>query len=196
MMESFPADPILLFRQWYDEALRAGVRHPEEMTLATATADGRPSARIVLLRGLDDRGFVFYSNRSSRKGQELADNPRAALVFHWPAAQRQVRVEGAVAPVTERESDRYFADRPRGSQIGAHASRQSEVIPDRAFLEKRVAQFEARFAGGAVPRPPHWGGYRVDPEVIEFWQERDHRLHDRIRYRREAGRWLRERLAP
>ncbi len=195
-MESFPADPILLFRQWYDEALRAGVRHPEEMTLATATADGRPSARIVLLRGLDDRGFVFYSNRSSRKGQELADNPRAALVFHWPAAQRQVRVEGAVAPVTERESDRYFADRPRGSQIGAHASPQSEVIPDRAFLEKRVAQFEARFAGGAVPRPPHWGGYRVDPEVIEFWQERDHRLHDRIRYRREAGRWLRERLAP
>jgi pyridoxamine 5'-phosphate oxidase len=190
------ADPDALaqFRRWFAEA--AGLPQPEAMTLATATVDAEPSARMVLLRGLDERGFVFFTNFDSRKGRELLSNPRAALVFYWAAQDRQVRVEGRVEPVSAAESDAYFAGRARGSQLGAWASPQSEVIPGREFLEKRMRDLERRYAGQEVPRPPHWGGWRVVPEVIEFWQGQPNRLHDRLRYRRQEGGWSLERLAP
>jgi pyridoxamine 5'-phosphate oxidase len=191
-------DPVAQFRRWFAEAGDAGERLPETVVLATATPDGVPSARAVLLKGVDERGFVIFTNQESRKGRELDANPRAALVFLWPTLGRQVRVEGTVERVGREEVDAYFATRPRGSQVGAWASPQSTVIPDRAALEALVAETERRFGEGRdrVPAPPFWGGYRVRPEAVEFWQHRDDRLHDRIRYRRERGGWLLERLAP
>jgi pyridoxamine 5'-phosphate oxidase len=189
-------DPLDQFRAWFEEARAAGVREPEAMALATADAAGRPAARMVLLRGADARGFVFFTNRTSRKGRELDSNPRAALLFHWSSAGRQVRIEGAVSPVPDAESDAYFDARPVGSRASAIASPQSEAVPDRAFLEARVREVLAAHPHGRLPRPPHWGGYRLAPDAFEFWQEGAHRLHDRVRYRRAAGGWIRERLAP
>jgi pyridoxamine 5'-phosphate oxidase len=189
-------DPLALFRRWFDQAVAAGLDEPNAVTLATATPDGRPSARVVLLKGLDERGFTVFSNYESRKGRELAANPHAAMCFLWHPFERQVRVEGTVARIPGAESDEYFASRPAGSRLGAWASAQSEVIPDRATLERQQAELEARFAGGPIPRPPHWGGYRLSPEVVEFWQGRPNRLHDRIRFTRAAGIWTRDRLSP
>jgi len=189
-------DPIRQFQRWFDDASGAGLIEPNAMTLATATRDGRPSARMVLLKGFDARGFVFYTNYESRKGGDLEQNPQAALVFFWVELERQVRVEGRVERATVEESDAYFASRPLGSQIGAWASAQSRVIADREPLERRAAEREAEYAGREVPRPPHWGGYRVVPDVIEFWQGRPSRLHDRLRYRWTDGSWIVERLSP
>ncbi len=182
--------------RWLDDAVRAGSLEPNAMTLATADAQGRPSARTVLLKGLDARGLVLYTNRTSRKGRELAENPRAALVLRWDELERQVCVTGAAEPAPEDESDAYFASRPRGAQLAAWASEQSSVIPGRAALEARGAELEKRFAGGEVPRPPHWGGVRVVPDAVEFWQGRPSRLHDRLRFRLLDGAWLVERLSP
>ncbi|MBW4690424.1 MAG: pyridoxamine 5'-phosphate oxidase [Lyngbya sp. HA4199-MV5] len=189
-------DPIKQFQQWLEEAIAAQLPEPNAMTLATATREGIPSARIVLLKGLDDRGFVFYTNYDSRKGQELADNPHAALVFLWTVLERQVRVEGHVEKIAAVETDAYFQSRPLASRLGAWASEQSRVIPDREVLEQRFAELKATYADESVPRPTHWGGYRVIPKQIEFWQGRTSRLHDRLRYRLEQGPWLLERLAP
>lgn len=191
-----PADPLHLFRDWHRAAVLAEVHEPDAMTLATATPDGMPSARIVLLRGIDERGFVFFTNYRSRKGAELDANPHAALVFHWAPQQRQVRVEGPVERVSAEESDRYFASRPFGHRLGALVSAQSSVLPDRVSLDEQLAELERQFAGGDVPRPDWWGGYRVRPASIEFWQGRTNRLHDRLRYRADGQNWVRERLAP
>jgi pyridoxamine 5'-phosphate oxidase len=190
-------DPFALFRRWFDQAVAAALFEPNAFTLATCTPDGFPSARAVLLKGLDARGFTFFTNYDSRKGRELAANPRAAMVFLWHPLERQVRVEGAVEVVSAAESDEYYVVRPLGSRLGAWASPQSAVIPDRAFLEKQHAELTARYADGNVPRPPNWGGYRVVPQVIEFWQGRPSRLHDRVRFTRGGtGGWVRDRLAP
>jgi len=197
-MADLDPDPIVQFNRWLAEAA-AVLEEPNAMTLATAGADGRPSARMVLLRAAAPAGFDFYSNHRSRKGLELAERPWAALVFHWPPLQRQVRVEGPVVLVPDEEADRYFAQRPRESQLGAWASPQSQAVPDRAWLEGRLADTAHRFQDAAVPRPPHWGGYRLRPEAIEFWQGRPGRLHDRLRYRQDppaSGGWRIERLAP
>jgi pyridoxamine 5'-phosphate oxidase len=189
--------PLPLFTRWYEEAVAANLPEPNAMTLATAQLDGTPSARIVLLRGFDEGGFDFYTNYESRKGEELAANPRAALVFFWAAFQRQVRVEGTVHKLSAEASDAYFQQRPLGHRLGALASPQSRVVAARAVLEERMEQLSREFADREVPRPPHWGGYRVVPHSIEFWQGQPNRLHDRIRYRRaEAGGWIIERLAP
>jgi pyridoxamine 5'-phosphate oxidase len=190
-------DPILQFRQWYSEAHSAGLTEPSAMTLATVGADGRPSARVVLLRGLDERGFAFYTNLQSRKARELVAVPFAALAFLWKEIERQVRVEGSVERVSDGEADAYFATRPRGSQIGAWASTQSAPLRTRDELDARVAEREREFDGGEVPRPPFWGGFRLVPDRIEFWQGRPSRLHDRIEYRLEYdGSWTVERLSP
>jgi pyridoxamine 5'-phosphate oxidase len=173
------ADPNALFEEWFAEARALEPNDAESMTLATADAEGRPSARIVLLKGHDARGFVFYTNSLSRKGGELAANPRAALLFHWKSLRRQVRVEGPVGPVDPAEADTYFATRARDSQLGAWASDQSRPLAERAAFEDRFRETSDRFAGADVPRPPHWWGYRVVPERIEFWTDRPHRLHER-----------------
>jgi pyridoxamine 5'-phosphate oxidase len=190
-------EPFTQFTAWFAEIVAVSVLEPTAMTVATATVEGRPSARMVLLKGFDERGFVFYTNYDSRKGGELAANPWAALVFYWPELERQVRVEGVVAAVPPEESDAYYASRPLGSRLGAWASHQSRVIPDRAVLEARLAELVAQYPDGTVPRPPNWGGFRVTPHNIEFWQGRLNRLHDRLRYTRQPdGGWRRERLSP
>lgn len=190
------SDPFAQFRQWFDAALAAGVHEPNAMHLATIGPDDRPQGRIVLVKGIDADGFTFYTNYTSEKGRALAANPVAALTFFWPELERQIRIEGRVAQVTEAESDAYFNSRPRGSQLGAWVSHQSEVIAGRAVLDAQQQSLEARFNDQPVPRPPFWGGYRVIPDRIEFWQGRPSRLHDRIRYRLEAGTWLIERVSP
>jgi len=190
------SDPIHQFRHWFDQAVESEVPEPNAMTLATATKTGIPSARIVLLKGLDERGFVFYTNYESRKAQDLAENPQAALVFLWHELERQVRVEGAIEKVSDAETEAYFHSRPLSSQIGAWASEQSRVISDREVLEQSYLSLEAKYKDQEVPRPPHWGGYRVKPHQVEFWQGRPSRLHDRLRYRLVAHEWVIERLAP
>ena len=194
--ESTVADePLALFREWYQAAIAAAVPEPNAMTLATAI-DGRPSARVVLLKEVDDRGFVFFTDYRSQKGTELDRNPAAALVFFWQPLERQIRVVGSVERVSRAESEAYFDSRPEGSKVGAWTSRQSSVLPDRDALDRALAEVEARFRGQAVPCPSHWGGYRVIPDTVEFWQGRPNRLHDRIRYQRDAGLWVRHRLSP
>lgn len=188
-------EPVPQLRAWLDDAVAAGAPEPTAMTLATADAQGRPSARTVLLKGLDERGVVFYTNYRSAKARELAANPHAALVLHWPTLQRQVRITGTVGRTSAAESDAYFASRPLGSQLGAWASAQSEVLTDRASLEAAMAAVRARYPA-AVPRPAHWGGYRVRVDAAEFWQARPDRLHDRLRYVAAPPGWRIERLAP
>ncbi len=190
------ADPIRFFERWFDEAVHAEVREPNAMTLATLGADGQPAARIVLLKGVDEDGFVFFTNYESRKARELEAHPRAALVFWWEGLERQVRVEGTVERVDAAASDAYFASRPRGSRLGAWASDQSRPIPDRSVLERRLADVDAAYPGDTVPRPPHWGGFRLTPTLFEFWQGRASRLHDRLEYRPGPDGWAIRRLAP
>lgn len=189
-------DPVRQFERWFAEAQRAEVVEPNAMTLATADAEGRPSARVVLLKGVDERGFVFYSDHRSRKGAELAANPRAALVLYWAELERQVRITGAVRQVAAAESEAYYRSRPLGSRVGAWASHQSQPLANRAALERRWAELAAEYAEREPPLPPHWGGYRVEPHEVEFWQGRSSRLHDRIVYRRSGGGWERLRLSP
>ncbi len=182
-------EAIRRFQQLYDRAQQAGMKEPSAMALATADRQGRPSARMVLLRGVDQHGFVFFTNAESRKGRELADNPRAALCFHWDVLGEQVKVEGQVERISDAETDAYWASRPRDSQIGAWASEQSRVLDSRATLERRVAEIQRRFADSEVPRPPYWHGFRVIPERIEFWSHRPARLHERTVYAKQDGQW-------
>ena len=190
-------DPFRQFEKWFEEAQAAKVIEPNAMTLSTVDSRGHPSARIVLLKAIDGRGFVFFSNYESRKGRELAGNPRASLLFPWIALERQVIIEGPVTRVSREESETYFHSRPRASQLSAWVSQQSAIIPGRAVLEDSLKVLEKKYAGAEIPLPPNWGGYRVPPETIEFWQGRRSRLHDRLRFRREKdGSWSVERLAP
>jgi pyridoxamine 5'-phosphate oxidase len=194
-------DPIRQFVLWLTEAERAGLPQPEAMALATSSVDGRPSVRMVLLKGVDERGFVFYTNQDSRKGRELAGNPHAAIAIHWQELYRQVRATGTVSPVSREESDAYFASRPRGAQLAAAASPQSRVLAGREELMEAYRRLEADLAGRDVPRPANWGGYRLTPDEVELWQGRENRLHDRLRYARDPGAvlasgWRIERLAP
>jgi pyridoxamine 5'-phosphate oxidase len=190
-------NPLTQFDKWFQQALAAGLPEPNAMTLATATLDGKPSARIVLLKGLDERGFVFFTNYESQKGRELSANPQAALVCYWIELERQVRINGQVSCVSVEESEQYFRSRPLGSQLGAWASRQSEVVGGRKILEDRLAELTHEYQSKPIPLPPYWGGYRVAPETIEFWQGRPNRLHDRLRYTLQSNnQWLIERLSP
>ncbi len=189
-------DPLEQFRRWYADAEGAGIKAPQAMALATSTADGAPSVRMVLLKGADERGFVFFTGYVSRKAGELDANPRASLLFHWEPLGRQLRVEGRVERVAEQESDAYFSTRPRGAQLAAAASLQSSVLSDRAEIDTRVDELTREHEGSEVRRPEHWGGYRLVPETYEFWQHRADRLHDRLRYRRANGDWVVERLSP
>ncbi|WP_129715709.1 pyridoxamine 5'-phosphate oxidase [Pedobacter sp. SYP-B3415] len=191
------ANPVVQFAKWFENAVQANIYEPNVMTLATANAQGRPSARILLLKGFDEKGFVFYTNYQSHKADHLAENPQAALLFFWSELERQVRIEGSVTRVEETLSDQYFQSRPRGSQIGAAASPQSRVIPNREFLEEQVNVLTRQFEDQDVPRPIEWGGYRLKPDYMEFWQGRSSRLHDRIAYRlMDNGIWVKNRLAP
>ncbi|MEL6835944.1 MAG: pyridoxamine 5'-phosphate oxidase [Bacteroidota bacterium] len=196
-MDQTDADPLVQFQRWFKTAQESTVKEPNAMTLATVGADGRPKARIVLLKQVDGDGFIFYTNYDSQKGQDMAANPFASLVFFWDVLQRQVRVAGQVEKITAEESEAYFQSRPKGSQIGATVSPQSQVIPDRDGLKTKVAELEALYAETEkLPLPNNWGGYRLVPDKVEFWQGRSSRLHDRIRYRMVDGAWKRERLAP
>ncbi|HEY6139830.1 MAG TPA: pyridoxamine 5'-phosphate oxidase [Thermoanaerobaculia bacterium] len=195
--QDLDSNPFAQFGRWFADARAAQQPLPEAMTLATATADGAVSARVVLLKSFDEHGFVFFTNYNSLKGAQLHENARAALVFWWPPLERQVRIEGAVCRVTEQESDDYWATRPRGSQLGAWASEQSKVLAGRGDLDERFEELSATYADRPIPRPPHWGGYRVIPTLLEFWQGRADRMHDRFRYRlRDANDWVIERLSP
>jgi len=190
-------DPVAQFRAWFEETLAANLHEPNAMTLATATPDGRPSARVVLLKGFDEQGFVFYTNYEGRKARELEANTHAALVFYWGELERQVRLEGRVSRLSEEESDAYYASRPRGSRLGAWASEQSRPVESRDVLEARLRALEREYEGRDIPRPPFWGGYSLEPEAVEFWQGRENRLHDRLVYRRtDAGGWEVQRLQP
>jgi pyridoxamine 5'-phosphate oxidase len=195
-LESLPSDPVVLFRRWYEDAERAGIHLPNAMALATATADGRPSIRHVLLREIEGRGFVFYTNHGSRKGTELAENPRAAFSIYWRELDRQISVTGDVSRVSDEDSDAYFATRPREARLGAWTSRQSSEISSRDELMERFAAFDAEYPGNEVPRPSFWGGYLIDPITVEFWQGRQHRLHDRFLYQRAGEVWTIRRLSP
>lgn len=190
------SEPLTLLRRWLSDAVAAGLHEPNAMVLATAAADGTPTARMVLLKGIEPGGLTFFTNYESRKAKDLAARPAAALLLPWHPLQRQVRVEGRAVRIPRAESEAYFAVRPRGSQLGAWASPQSQQVPDRAFLEERYEQTAARFADTPVPCPPYWGGYRVEPRVVEFWQGRRDRMHDRLRYARDGAGWSRSRLAP
>ncbi len=190
------ANPFCQFQAWFDQAVAAELPEPNAMTLATVTTDGRPAARMVLLKGCGPEGFVFYTNYQSRKGQELAQTPWAALVFWWAELERQVRIEGAVSKISDAETDAYFQSRPRGSQIGAWASEQSVVVEDRTVLDQRLHELEQQYQEKPIPRPPHWGGYRLTPNLIEFWQGRQSRLHDRLCYRLIEEQWQIVRLSP
>ncbi len=190
------SNPFEQFQQWFDEALEAEVAEANAMVLATAGLDAQPSARVVLLRNMDDRGFVFFTNYGSHKGSDIAENPKAELLFYWQALGRQVRISGSVERVTREESTEYFETRPLASRVGAWASKQSSILQSRAELDRRVHEYEQKFADGVVPIPDYWGGYRVLPQRVEFWQGRESRLHDRIRYRLEDGQWMKERLSP
>lgn len=190
-------NPFKQFRKWLNQALQAGLPEPTAMTLATATKNGKPSARIVLLKNVDEEGFVFFTNYRSRKGQELLKNPAAALVFHWVELERQVRIIGTAKKVSREESTQYFRTRPIGSQLGAWASKQSQILDSRQAIERRVLELEAQFANKDIPVPPAWGGFRIKPTEIEFWQGRPNRLHDRLRYAlKRGGKWRIERLSP
>lgn len=191
------ANPIDQFQKWWQQVVNSQVVEPNAMTLATASADGMPSARILLLKGFDNKGFVFYTNYKSYKAMQLEENPRACLIFFWKELERQVRITGIVKKVSENESDEYFHSRPIGSQVGAIASPQSQVIPNREWLDEEYQKLSAKYKDGNVPKPDHWGGYRVHPVIMEFWQGRPSRLHDRIQYTlQEGGEWKIERLAP
>lgn len=194
--EEAGSDPLALFKAWLQQAIDRGLTEPHGMVLATVSADGTPSTRTVLLRAVDERGLVFFTNYESRKGRELSRNPNASLLFWWAELERQVRIDGRVERVADDESDRYFAVRPRGHQLAAWASAQSAVVPSREALEQRMSEMEARFADQPVPRPKHWGGFRVQPREFEFWCGRPNRLHDRLRFSLQDGNWVRERLAP
>jgi pyridoxamine 5'-phosphate oxidase len=195
--EDVDGDPLRQFADWYEQARQAGIRMPEAAAVATASPSGAPSVRMVLVKAFDARGFVFFTNYDSRKGAELAANPRAALLFHWDALGRQVRISGPVAPTSPQETEAYVRTRPHGSQLSALASPQSEVVGSREELERRVAELAARYGESEVPVPARWGGFRVAPEEIEFWQQRSDRLHDRLRYRATpTGEWTMDRLAP
>ena len=189
-------DPIAMFRRWMRDAVTSGIHEPNAMVVSSVSRDGAPSSRMVLLKGLDEHGFTFFTNYTSRKGTELDANPACALLFPWHALERQVRVDGTATRVSREESEAYFAGRPRASQIGAWASPQSQVVADRAALDRAYDEQTARFGEGEIPTPPHWGGYRVVPHALELWQGRRGRMHDRFRYRRDGGSWVVERLAP